>query len=247
MDVVMGGIMPLSTIDYEGKSATVIFFGGCNFRCRFCYSHAILDARMCTTMNAQNVYSLVMEGRKLIEAVVFDGGEPTAQPDALVELVKMFKAAGLLVKIDTNGSNVGVLAELLARNLVDYIALDVKAPLDNEREYSHITQRDAKQALHNLTELMRLKGAFNFFLECRTTIVPGLIFRQHDIEGIAKSIGQHADRYVLQQFTPVKGCVDKSYDNVQSPKREELVALAKTAKKHIADVRIRTSEGEEKV
>ena len=247
MDVILGGILPLSTIDYEGKSASVIFFGGCNFRCHYCYNFNMLDERTCAKKDTKVIYDLVMQGADLIDAVVFSGGEPTMQPQALYELAYMFKKSGLAVKIDTNGSNAGVIAELLARKIVDYIALDVKAPLEKEREYSKIIQKDAKEAIKNIREVMRLRGAFDFVLECRTTIVPGLIFREHYIEDIAKEISHYADLYVLQQFTPEKGCFDSAYNKTKQPTRDELLKLAKTAKKHVKDVRIRTLEGEEKV
>lgn len=245
MEVVIGGILPLSTIDYEGKSASVILFGGCNFRCHYCYNSGMLDDRMGARQDTKQIFDLVMQGNKLIDAVVFSGGEPTIQPDALSELVHMFKKAGLSVKIDTNGSNAGIIVELLARNLVDYVALDVKAPLEKEHEYSRVIQKDATQAIKSMREIMKLRHAFRFALECRTTIVPGLIFREHDIGEIAEEVGKYCDLYVLQQFTPDKGCLDSAYNKVKSPTRDELRKLALVAKKHVRDVRIRTSEGEE--
>jgi len=247
MEVIIGGILPLSTIDFEGKSASAIFFGGCNFRCHYCYNFNILDERTCANKDTKTIFDIVMQGEGLVDAVVFSGGEPTVQPQALYELAYMFKKAGLAVKIDTNGSNSGVIAEMLARNLVDYIALDIKAPLEKEREYAKVIQRDAKEAVKNIREIMKLRRVFPFVLETRTTIVPGLIFREHDIESIAKEVAPYADLYVLQQFTPEKGCFDSAYNKLKSPTRQELLKLAKIAKKHVSDVRIRTSEGEEKV
>ena len=247
MEVIIGGMLPLSTIDYEGKSASVIFFGGCNFRCHYCCNFGMLDQRMGAKQDTKQLFGLVMQENKLIDAVVFSGGEPTLQPDALSELVHMFKKAGLSVKIDTNGSNPGVIAELLARNLIDYIALDVKAPLEREHEYSRVIQRDATQAIMGIREIMKLRHAFRFILECRTTIVPGLIFREHDIEEIAEEVGKYCDLYVLQQFTPDKGCLDNAYNKVKPPAHNELLKLARIAKKHVKNVSIRTSEGEETV
>ena len=247
MEVVIGGILPLSTVDYGGKSASVIFFGGCNFRCHYCNSSGMLDQRMGARQDTKQVFDLVMQGKKLIDAVVFSGGEPTMQPDALSELVHMFKKAGLAIKIDTNGSNAGVIVELLARNLIDYIALDVKAPLEREHEYSRVIQKDAAKTITNIREIMKLRHAFRFILECRTTIVPGLIFREHDIEEIAEEVGKYCDLYVLQQFTPEKGCEDKTYNKIKSPAHDEVLKLARVAKKHVKNVSIRTSEGEEEV
>jgi pyruvate formate lyase activating enzyme len=246
MDMTIGGLLPLSTEHYPGRSASVILFGGCNFRCRYCYHYDILDEHLLEPKDTKQIFDLVMADREVIDAVVFSGGEPTAQPDALSELVKSFKKAGLAVKIDTNGSNTGVIAELLARKQIDYIALEIKSPLEKDREYSRVIQRGAAKALKSIHELLELRRVFPFILECRTTIVPGLIFREHDIEEIAQEVGKYCDLYVLQQFTPEKGCFDKEFEKVKSPTRAELLKLAKIAKKHVKDVRIRTSEGEEK-
>jgi pyruvate formate lyase activating enzyme len=245
MEVIIGGVLPLSTIDYPGRSASVIFFGGCNFRCHYCYNFSILDERMGARQDTNQVFDLVMQGSKLVDAVVFSGGEPTLQPQALTELIYMFKKAGLAVKIDTNGSNAGIIAELAARNLIDYVAIDVKAPLEREHEYSRVIQRNASEAVKNIREILKLRRAFNFFLECRTTVVPGLIFREHDIEEIAEEVGKYCDLYALQQFTSEKGCLDKDYNKVKSPSRDELLKLGRLAKKHVKNVWIRTSEGEE--
>lgn len=247
MEVLIGGILPLSTIDYEGKSASVILFQGCNFRCRYCYDYRILDPRMGTSQDTKKIFGIVMEGQKLIEAVVFSGGEPTLQPEALTELVHLFKKEGLAIKVDTSGSNAGVIAELVARNLIDYISLDIKAPLEKEHEYSRIIQTDSGKFIKNIREIMKLRHAFPFILECRTTIVPSLIFRDHEILEIAQEIGKYCDRYVLQQFVPDKGCVDQELAKVKPPTRDEMLKLAKIAKKYIRDVRIKTSEGEERV
>jgi pyruvate formate lyase activating enzyme len=206
----------------------------------------MLNSKTGKKMDTQELYSLVAEGGQPIDAVVFSGGEPTLQPDALYELADAFKKNGLSVKIDTNGSNSGAIVEMLARNIIDYIALDVKAPLDREREYSNLIQTNAEPVIKNIKEILKLRRVFPFVLECRTTIVPGLIFREHEIEEIAKQIAGHCDLYVLQQFTPDRGCLDKEYTKLKPPTRQELLKLAKIAKKHIPDVRVRTAEGEEK-
>lgn len=248
MDVLIGGILPLSTIDFENRSASVIFFCGCNFRCPWCYNYKILDPINCAKKDTKEVFDYVMEGKELISGIVFTGGEPTIQPEPLKELCKLFKQQGLAVKIDTNGANAGIIAELLARNLVDHVALDIKAPLVREREYSKVIGVNAKKPINEICEIMRLKKAFNFRFECRTTIVPGVIYRERDIEEIAKEISGRADFYVLQQFTPEKGTLDPTYSKLKPPTRDELFKLGLAAKKYVKDIRIRTSEfGEEKL
>lgn len=248
MDIVIGDITPVSTTDFEGKSAVVVYFGLCNFKCPFCWTHKFLDTISCKKMDTKEVFDQVMESRDLISGVVFDGGEPVYQPDALLELCKAFKAEGLFVKINTNGSNSGIIAEILERNALDHLALDVKAPLEFEREYDKVIRVDAKKYIHEIERIYQLKHAFPFKLECRTTVVPHLIFRRHDIEQIAKEVSKVADFYVLQQFDPVKGTLDPEFAGFQKIPRERLLELARIAKRHVRDVRIRTDEmGEEKV
>lgn len=251
MEVLIGDILPLSTIDFENHAAAVIFMGSCNFRCRFCYNGPLLDPILCKRADTAEVFRKVMEGRDLITGVVFTGGEPTLQPAALKELCLLFKKAGLAVKIDTNGSRSGVIADLLEHKAVDYVALDVKAPLENEHEYHVITglpPDKAKDAITNIERTLQLRKVFPFRLECRTTVVPGVIHREHDIETIARDIAHFADFYVLQQFTPEKGCFDPALETVRPPSRDELHGLALRAKRYVKDVRIRTAEmGEEEV
>lgn len=245
----MGGIILESTTDYPNLSAAVINMGKCNFACHYCFDYDIVDPLLCKKRDTAHVFEEVMDGRELIDAVVFTGAEPTQQRSALAELCFLFKNEGLKSKIDTNGSDAGILSELLIRKLVDYIALDVKAPLEHEKEYAHVIGLpSAKKEIHSIGEILLLHGAFDFTLECRTTIVPTLIYRPHEIEQIAKEIAGHCNLYVLQQFIPDRGCLDPAFSEIAAPNRDELAALASHAKKYIKDVRIRTAEfGEEKI
>jgi pyruvate formate lyase activating enzyme len=251
MDILIGDILALSTTDFEKHAAAVIHMGGCNFRCRFCNKGPLLDPILCKKVDTGEVFKKVMAGRELITGVVFTGGEPSVQPGPLRELCTLFKKESLAVKLDTNGSNSGVIADLLEHGLVDYIALDIKAPLENEHDYHNIIGVPPKKAKDTITKIHRvlqLRKVFPFRLECRTTVVPGIIYRDHDIEMIAKEVSHFADVYVLQQFTPEKGCLDPELNTVQPPSRAELRGLAKRAKRHVKDVRIRTAEmGEEKI
>lgn len=245
MEVLLGAIIPANTTEWLGKSCATVFFGGCNFRCGYCWSHKILDDINCQKTDSKKVFDYVMAEKGLFDAVAFDGGEPTLQPEALMELCKMFKKEGILIKLNTNGSNAGAIGELAERGLVDYVALDIKAPLAFEREYHKNINAAPKKILDQLFEIFHFRHAFDFFLECRTTVVPGLMFRPHDIEEIAKEVSKTADLYVLQQFTPERGCVDASYEKLQEVPKSELLKLARAAKKYIKNVHIRTTDGEE--
>ena len=248
MQVLIGDILGESTTHYPGIAASVIFMGKCNFKCRFCYDFNFIDPMLCKKMDTQDVFNKVMEGRQLISGVVFDGGEPTVQAEAFAELCHLFKNEGLKVKVNTNGSNPGIIAELAARNLIDYVCVDVKAPLELADEYKRLVDVPLGNILHDVHETMKLKGAFKFILECRTTIVPGFNDHGHFIEMIAKEVRPYADLYVLQQFRPEKGTMDPELQNVAAPSRKQLLEFARRVKRIARDVRIRTLEmGEEKI
>jgi len=169
--------------------------------------------------------------------------------EALFELCQAFKKAGLKIKINTNGTGYGVISELAARNLVDYVALDVKAPMELADEYKRlISVTDVDKAIHDVHETMKLKGVFKFILECRTTVVPGFNDHAHFLEMIAQEVRPYADLYVLQQFIPDKGTLDPALQQTPSPTRDQLMKFAGRAKRYAKDIRIRTQEmGEEKI
>ena len=122
----IGGLQKLSLIDYPGKPSAVIFTQGCNFRCRYCHNpQLVYPERFCEPLAFDQVYTFLRGKRRLLEGVVFSGGEPTLQPD-LAEVVGEVRSLGFAVKLDTNGSNPDVLAEVLP--LLAYLAMDIKAP-----------------------------------------------------------------------------------------------------------------------
>lgn len=123
----IGGLRKLSLIDYPAKSCAVIFTQGCNFRCAYCHNpELVYPDRFSGEIPFEDVYRFLEERRPFLDAVVFSGGEPTLQED-LVEKILEARVLGYAVKLDTNGSNPDILA--LALPHLDYVAMDVKAPL----------------------------------------------------------------------------------------------------------------------
>ncbi len=125
----LAGFVPLSLCDYPGRVAAVVFTQGCNFRCPWCHNGHLLPlaADPAQAVSEAHVLSVLAERRKRLGGVVVSGGEPTLQP-ALPRFLRSLKALGLDVKLDTNGSHPQVLRQLLADRLLDYVAMDVKAP-----------------------------------------------------------------------------------------------------------------------
>ncbi len=125
----IGGFVPLSLCDFPGKVAAVVFTQGCNFRCPICHNGHLLERHADGVQEEEAVLARIRDRRLHLEGVVVTGGEPTVQGD-LPQFLWRLRAFGLAVKLDTNGSQPDVLQALLAERLVDYIAMDVKAPWD---------------------------------------------------------------------------------------------------------------------
>ena len=126
----IGGFLSLSLCDFPGKVAAVVFSNGCNFRCPWCHNGHLLrgaDSPDHRVIPEDEILSRLSELKNRLQGVVVTGGEPTIQPD-LGDFIARIKSLGLLVKLDTNGSNPDIVRDLVGKGLVDFIAMDVKAP-----------------------------------------------------------------------------------------------------------------------
>lgn len=187
----IGGLVKQSLIDYPGKIASVIFTLGCNFRCGYCHNPGLVLPELLDKkpgLSVDDVLSFLAERRDWLDAVVVTGGEPTIYAD-LPEFLGQIKNLGYLVKLDTNGTNPVMVKKLIDGAFVDYIAMDVKAPLEGEF-YAEITGikefRRMGELLAESVEL--LKNAIGIEVEFRTTMVPG-IHDQQVMEKIKQWIG----------------------------------------------------------
>jgi len=185
--VKIAGFQRNSFIDYPGKIASVLFLGGCNFVCYYCHNNNIL----CYESNSIAFSGVLDELREqvgFVDAVVITGGEPTLHPH-LKEIISEIKKLGFLVKLDTNGTNSEILKELD----VDYIAMDIKAPLDR---YAEVVGVDIDvDEIKKSIEYIKTLDNYMF----RTTLCPML--SERDISEIGKLI-QGAKCFQLQQFVP---------------------------------------------
>jgi len=125
MDVNFGGFVPISTVDWRGKAVCTVFLRGCPVRCTYCHNASILSGN--DIRPVEEVLGMIRSSRLLISGVVFSGGEPTMQAEPLVALAGAVKKMGLLVGVQTNGVYPDTLEVLIEQNLVDRIALDIKA------------------------------------------------------------------------------------------------------------------------
>jgi pyruvate formate lyase activating enzyme len=205
--VKIGGLLKTTLIDYPGEIACIVFLVGCNFRCPFCYSKELVNDICNDLVLEEEDFFLFLEKRKgLLDACVICGGEPTLNKE-IFQFCKKIKALGYKVKLDTNGSNPDVIKRLIEEKLIDYIAMDVKAPFS---KYSKAA--GARVNISKIKESIQLIKGSGIDYEFRTTIVPE-IHVLNDLKKIAKEIGP-AKKYFIQSFRNDKDLIDPYFKTV---------------------------------
>lgn len=184
------GLTKTSTLDYPGKIAAVLFAPFCNYDCFYCHNRALLEKEV-PRMNPEEVEDFLEKRRGLIDAVVLTGGEATLQKD-IADFAKKLQLKGYLVKLDTNGSNPDTVQMLLKKKLLDYVALDFKAPWERYREICGVGA-DPEAVQKTLYLLLRSETDF----ELRTTVIPQLSTK--DLIKMARSIPE-VPHFLLQQY-----------------------------------------------
>jgi pyruvate formate lyase activating enzyme len=205
--MIIGGFQRFSLIDYPGKICAIVFTQGCNFRCPYCHNPELVDKNPSggQAVSQEEVLSFLEARRGKLEAVTVTGGEPLAQPD-IGDFLSSVKALGYLVKLDTNGSFPSRLDTILRANTVDYIAMDIKAPID---KYEQVVRRsiDKERILSSIKLIMDRAPDYEF----RTTVVRSLL-EGYDFLEMGKMI-QGSRLYVLQRFVPSKLLDDRFLDD----------------------------------
>ena len=225
------GWVRTSLIDYPGKIAAVLFTSGCNFRCPYCQnSELVLHPESLPEIDPAEIFQFLTRRRGLIDGVVITGGEPTLQK-GLDDFMRKLKELGLAIKLDTNGYRPQVLRDLLERDLLDYVAMDIKAspakyplaagvPIDVQR----------------IEKSVRLILSSGIAHEFRTTVVPGIVAPE-DVEEMARLIAG-AGKYILQQFRP-QGTLEPRFREVAPYPAQALLEMAQAAERWIGEVEVR--------
>lgn len=157
-------ISPFTLLDYPDRTACILWFAGCNMRCGYCYNPEIVLGK--GKLSWKNVQEFLLGRRRLLDGVVFSGGECTIHPQ-IIPFAREIKRMGFELKVDTNGSRPDVLRQLLEGNLVDYVALDFKALPE---KYWEVTRSDLFSAFQKSLEVL-LDATVQF--EVRTTVHSG--------------------------------------------------------------------------
>jgi len=227
----IGGLQRISLIDYPGLISAVIFLQGCNFKCSYCHNPELVDPGLFRTCLRENdVLEFLDNRRGRLDAVSITGGEPTIQ-ERLPAFIKHIKKMGYAVKMDTNGSRPHVVKSLLDEKLLDYIAMDVKAPLEKYKNIANATIHP-----ESIQETIQLIMKSGIPYEFRTTIVESQL-EEDDILKIADMI-PGANKYVLQKFVPTK-TLDSRFLKEKSFSDEKLQQIKNQLEQKVAFVIIR--------
>jgi pyruvate formate lyase activating enzyme len=193
----IGGLQKVSLIDYPGMISAIIFSQGCNFRCSYCHNPGLVDPDLFgPCIKEKDVLDFLQTRRGKLDAVAITGGEPTLQNN-LTPFIRQIKKMGFAVKLDTNGSKPQVIKALLSEKLLDYIAMDIKAPLEKYEKIVNVPI-DSESLKESIEIILHSEIPYEF----RTTVVQSQL-EEKDIINIAKLISG-AQNYVLQNFAPAK-------------------------------------------
>jgi len=188
------GLQKMTLLDFPGRVACTVFFGGCDMRCPFCHNAELLDGTAPAIMDDEELLAFLKKRQGLLDGVALTGGEPLLQKD-LPELTAKIRDLGYPVKLDTNGMHPERLERMMKEGLVQYVAMDIKNSPERYAETAGLPEMDLIPVLESVSLLMNGKTNYEF----RTTVVAEL----HDDQSF-EQIGQWirgAKHYYLQKFT----------------------------------------------
>ena len=219
--MIVGGIQWMTLLDYPDRIAATLFTAGCNFRCPFCHNPELVLPELIANASSsldESFFDKLNERRGFLDAVVVSGGEPTLQVD-LLQILERIKKLGYLVKLDTNGTRPDLIQDALESGLVDYIAMDIKAPLDAYDRMAGV-RVDTSTIERSISIITRLAPLYEF----RTTAGPGL--STDDLLEIGRWLtGIRAYWLQMFQVSGEKGLVDESCREMAVLEEKDLEAV----------------------
>jgi pyruvate formate lyase activating enzyme len=219
--VTFNGIYKTSVVNYPGRVCTVLFVGGCNLKCGYCYNGDLVNnADALESYSSEDILSILKKRQNLIDAVTISGGEPTIYKGLLPFLKELKTLPGFSVKLDTNGLNPDIVKSALEENLIDMIALDIKT---SPAKYSTLTavEIDFSKVLQTLSIIKD----YGVDYELRTTAVPGFMSIE-DLEEIKAAVGT-VTNYHIQQFIP-DNTLDPAFSDLYPFSKQELESFRKS-------------------
>lgn len=224
----IGGVQKTSLLDFPDKISAIVFTQGCNFRCGYCHNPELIVMQKDPTYSVDDFFKFLATRKEKLDGVVITGGEPCLQKD-LIDFIKQIKKMGFLVKLDTNGSFPEVLEKALP--YIDYVAMDIKAPVNNYTDIIKINT-DPEKIHKSITLIMNSGIDYEF----RTTVVKSQLSYE-DFEQIGQLL-KGAKKYYLQKFIPSK-ILDKNLMNETTYTNEEFNKIIAILEKNIENVHLR--------
>jgi len=224
------GLQKTTLLDYPGKVASTIFTGGCNFKCPYCHNRdLVMPPSDVLAYSQEEIFEHLQAKKKVLDGVCITGGEPTLHKD-LPEFIKQIKDMGLLVKLDSNGTNPDMVAKLIEQQLIDYIAMDIKHSKEKYNEIASMTHFDIRPIEESVTLLKEGKIDYEF----RTTIMKEC----HTADDM-KPIGEWlkgAKAYYLQSYKESEQVINPIF----SPHSlETLESFVEILKPYVANTNLR--------
>lgn len=229
MLIKIGGIQKTSFIDYPGKIAAVIFTSGCNFSCGYCHNGGLFESGNCI-YSPQNIMDYLKSRYNKLDAVVISGGEPTLHRD-LFAFVSKVKELGFLVKLDTNGTNPDVVDKMVRNELIDYFAMDIKAPLDR---YPEIV--NANVNIDNIVKSVDIIKNSGVDYEFRTTVVKNQLGFE-DFKKIGEML-KGSRLYYLQRFKN-ESTLNPLFSNYTTYSDDDFSKIVNLLSENIVSVKLR--------
>lgn len=198
------GVQKFTLLDYPSKIAATLFSPGCNFRCPFCHnSEVVVLGKDRGAITEKDVLDFLSTRQGLLEGVCITGGEPTLQT-GLEEFINKVRSLGFLIKLDTNGERPDILKSLLDKNVLDYVAMDVKNSFTSYAETVGIPSFDTKNVKKSIEILLNS----NIDYEFRTTVVKEF-HKKSDFDEMY-SVLKNAKLWRLQEFRQSDTCFNKN-------------------------------------
>lgn len=226
------GLQKMTLLDFPGRVACTVFFGGCDMRCPFCHNAELLDGTAPAIMDDEELLAFLKKRQGLLDGVAFTGGEPLLQKD-LPELTAKIRDLGYPVKLDTNGMHPERLELMMKKRLVQYVAMDIKNGPERYAETAGLPEIDLAPVRESVSLLMNGETDYEF----RTTVVAEL----HDDRSF-EQIGQWikgARHYYLQKFTD-RDTVP--FEGLHAPTDEQMRKWAEKLRPDIPAVELRGLE-----
>jgi len=203
-------------LDWEGKIVSTLYLPHCNLRCPYCHnSGLILNPEQYKTIPFETIRDYLIKQQGWIDGVCLSGGEPCMYED-LPDFIRRLRDENVLIKLDTNGSFPEMLQKLLDMKLIDYIAMDIKSPLDT---YAQMTGIHDEKIGERIKQSSRIVMDSRVDYEFRTTVVP-FLHTKEILVTMAESI-KGASKYALQSFVP-RDPIDHEYLKITPCTNEQM-------------------------